>query len=116
MLMHGFYDQFPGVHGWSTDPLGLTGWEFSRTAAYSFDAYLDQKRDGKSAVQSVRLGKRERPQVVLRNGQLAYLYNGARGPAGSPQWTFNMATEICQHGPSNGGVCPPAPQGADWGQ
>lgn len=56
MLMHGFYDLFPGGHGWTTDKTGLSGWEFSTTAAYTMDAYLDGR--------PTKLSQRERPQLV----------------------------------------------------
>lgn len=55
MLLHGFYDKFPGAHGWSTDPTGQTGWEFSASAVYESQANLDGKL--------VTFGRRERPQV-----------------------------------------------------
>jgi hypothetical protein len=105
MLMHGFYDKFPGGHGWTTDSSGLTGWEFSDTAAYTFEAYLDQMViDGKP----IMLGQRERPQVVIQNGSITHLFNGARNSKFNGGNTFNMVTEICQHGPAVAGVCPPA--------
>ena len=94
-------DKFPGGHGWTTDKTGASGWEFSQQPAYTFAAHLNG--------QDVRLGQRERPQVVLQNGQLTHLYNGARGPKGNPNPdgdTFNMVTEICSKGPAVGGVCP----------
>ena len=101
MLMHGFYDMFPGGHGWTTDKSGSTGWEFSSTAAYDFSAYLDGSQ--------VVLTKRERPQVVLDDGAIIQLFNGARGPK-SPTFnsgnTFNMVTEVCGKGPAVQGVCP----------
>ena len=84
-----------------TDKTGLTGWEFSSTAAYTMEAYLNGKK--------ATLGQRERPQVVLLNGSITHLFNGARGPKGFHGGnTFNMVTEICQHGPAVGGVCPSA--------
>ena len=99
ILMHGFYDMFPGGHGWTTDKTGLTGWEFSSTAAYTMEAYLDGKK--------TTLGQRERPQVVVQNGSITHLFNGARGPKGYDSGnTFNMVTEVCQHGPAVGGACP----------
>ncbi len=101
LLMHGFYDKFPGGHGWTTDKTGRTGWEFSETAAYTFAAFLDGKL--------TTLGQRERPQVVIQNGSITHLFNGARGPKGKEfngGNTFNMVTEICQHGPAVAGVCP----------
>ena len=99
MLMHGFYDMFPGGHGWTTDKTGLTGWEFSSTAAYTMDAYLDGKL--------TKLGQRERPQVVVKNGSITHLFNGAAGPRGYNGGNrFNMVTQICQHGVAVAGVCP----------
>eukprot|EP00928_Gymnodinium_smaydae_P057759 TRINITY_DN40983_c0_g1_i1.p1 TRINITY_DN40983_c0_g1~~TRINITY_DN40983_c0_g1_i1.p1 ORF type:complete len:461 (-),score=2.93 TRINITY_DN40983_c0_g1_i1:131-1471(-) len=86
MLIHGFYDEFPGGHGWTTDKSGLTGWEFSTTAAYGFDTFLDGKE--------VRLRRRERPQVVLNaNGDIEYLWNGAEA-YGEPH-SFTMVTLVC---------------------
>eukprot|EP00658_Telonema_sp_P-2_P020689 TRINITY_DN1819_c0_g1_i1.p1 TRINITY_DN1819_c0_g1~~TRINITY_DN1819_c0_g1_i1.p1 ORF type:complete len:388 (-),score=55.65 TRINITY_DN1819_c0_g1_i1:244-1407(-) len=96
MLMHGFYDKFPGVHGWSKD--GMTGWEFSATPAYGFEASLGGEQ--------ITLGQRERPQVVLLNGTIGFLYNGARGPPGGAAHTFNMVTQICANGPARDGMCP----------
>lgn len=103
MLMHGFYDEFPGGHGWTTDPDGITGWEFSATPAYTFAAHLNGK--------DVELSKRERPQVVIENGVITHLFHGARGPKGNPNPrgdTFSMVTEVCSHGVAMNGVCPPA--------
>jgi len=88
MLMHGFYDKFPGAHGWSTHPNGISDWEFSTTPAYTFNVNL--------AGMPTTLDQRERPQVVLQNGSLTHLFNGAR--KGSAP-TFSMVTEVCQHGP-----------------
>jgi hypothetical protein len=69
--------------------------------AYNFSAYLDGSL--------VTLGKRERPQVVLEDGAITALFNGARGPHDSKfngGNTFNMVTEICGNGPAVNGVCP----------
>eukprot|EP00041_Stephanoeca_diplocostata_P018805 m.397379 g.397379 ORF g.397379 m.397379 type:complete len:424 (-) comp21128_c0_seq1:258-1529(-) len=84
MLFHGFYDVFPGGHAWSRD--GLSQWEFSSTPAYTFDAVLDGV--------SVVLEQRERPQVLVEDGVLKVLYNGAR--VSGEEHTFTLATEINQ--------------------
>lgn len=135
MLLHGFYDKFPGGHGlysstglsiytvlaiishfitfllftfhlgWTADPEGIVGWEFSSTPAYGFEANLDGEL--------VTLTQRERPQVVQQQqqdeeeqgesgstvgvGALTHLFNGAMSK--SSKYTFNMVTEICQTGP-----------------
>ena len=102
MLFHGFYDLFPGGHGWTTDTVGLSGWEFSMSPAYTFSAFFGGAQ--------VTLGQRERPQVVLQDGVITALFNGARPPHNSKfngGNVFNMVTEICGHGPAVNGVCPP---------
>ena len=89
MLLHGCYDSFPGGHGWTTDPAGIEGWEFSASPAYGFEVNLEGSL--------TTLGQRERPQVVQQEGVLTHLFNGA-GRKGSTH-TFSMVTEVCQHGP-----------------
>jgi hypothetical protein len=93
MLLHGFYDKFPGGHGWSTAADGKDGnsWEFSETAAYDFDVNLAGK--------NTRLGQRERPQVVMQEGVPTHLFNVAAMPGS--HHTFSMVTDICQHGPAD---------------
>ena len=84
---HGFYDEFPGAHGWSTDHTGLTDWEFSSSPAYTFDVVLDGE--------AITLRQRERPQVVVNSQTLAleYLFNGVT-ISGEPH-SLNMVTRIC---------------------
>eukprot|EP00038_Savillea_parva_P013949 m.213440 g.213440 ORF g.213440 m.213440 type:complete len:344 (+) comp26616_c0_seq1:770-1801(+) len=89
MLLHGFYDEFVGAHGWTTDPAGITGWEFSATAAYTQAVNLDGNM--------TTLSRRERPQVVIQNGTITHLFHGAEAPG--RRHTFNMVTEVCQNGP-----------------
>ena len=72
MLLHGFYDEFVGAHGWTTDPAGITGWEFSATAAYTQAVNLDGNM--------TTLSRRERPQVVIQNGTITHLFHGAEAP------------------------------------
>ena len=45
--------------------------------------------------------------MVIQEGVITHLFNGARGPGGSKfngGNTFNMVTEICAHGPATGGI------------
>ena len=101
LVSHGFYDLFPGAHGWTTDKTGATGWEFSSLPVYGFNVTMSGKK--------IKLGQRERPQLVQgETGELLYLFNGARGIKGTPNPqgdTFNMITEICA-GLTVGGMCP----------
>ena len=76
-------NNFPGGHSFSRDGLR---WTFAGSA-YGFDvAFTDGSKS--------RYGRRERPQVLVVDGEPTVLYNGVLGPEGWGNSSHTLAQRI----------------------
>ena len=83
IIGHSLKNSFPGGHSFSRDGLS---WTFAGSA-YGFDvAFTDGSKS--------RYGRRERPQVLVVDGEPTVLYNGVEGPESWGNSSHTLAQRI----------------------